>query len=78
MIVSCFSVLMYVNVFLLSIDDVLISIDNIKCSLLFQVTHTVCSKAKPSIAAVVGSCDPTGTRYAARLCDREYFDGNFL
>ncbi len=35
-----------------------------------DVTHTTCSPDQPSIAAVVGSCDPTCSRYAARLCER--------
>ncbi|CAF1254023.1 unnamed protein product [Rotaria sordida] len=35
-----------------------------------DVTHTTSSKEKPSIAAIVGSCDPTCSRYAARLCEQ--------
>ncbi|CAF1269422.1 unnamed protein product, partial [Didymodactylos carnosus] len=35
-----------------------------------DVTHTTCSKEKPSIAAVVASRDTTGSLYAARLCEQ--------
>ena len=34
------------------------------------MTHTTCSTKRPSIAAVVGSRDPTNSLYAARLCER--------
>ncbi|CAF1673252.1 unnamed protein product [Rotaria magnacalcarata] len=33
-----------------------------------NVTHTSSSTSQPSIATVVGSCDPTCSRYAVRLC----------
>ncbi|CAF3601442.1 unnamed protein product [Rotaria sp. Silwood1] len=35
-----------------------------------DVTHTTSSKERPSIAAIVGSCDPTCSRYAVRLCEQ--------
>lgn len=35
-----------------------------------DVTHTTCSTKRPSIAAVVGSRDPTNSLYAARLCEQ--------
>ncbi|CAF1006461.1 unnamed protein product [Didymodactylos carnosus] len=35
-----------------------------------DVTHTTCSREKPSIAAVVASRDTTGSLYAARLCEQ--------
>ncbi|CAF3771180.1 unnamed protein product [Rotaria sp. Silwood1] len=35
-----------------------------------DVTHTTCSPDQPSIAAVVGSCDPTCSRYVARLAEQ--------
>ncbi|CAF3078686.1 unnamed protein product, partial [Rotaria sp. Silwood2] len=35
-----------------------------------DVTHSTCSTDRPSIAAVVGSRDPTNTLYAARLCEQ--------
>lgn len=36
-----------------------------------QVTHTTSSQERPSIAAVVGSRDPTNSLYAARLSERK-------
>ncbi|CAF2311849.1 unnamed protein product [Rotaria sp. Silwood2] len=35
-----------------------------------DVTHTTSSKEKPSIAAIVGSCDLSCSRYAVRLCEQ--------
>ncbi|CAF1114885.1 unnamed protein product [Adineta ricciae] len=35
-----------------------------------DVTHTTSSTTLPSIAAVVASCDPTCSRYVARLCEQ--------
>ncbi|CAF3880586.1 unnamed protein product, partial [Rotaria magnacalcarata] len=35
-----------------------------------DVTHTTCSAERPSIAAVVGSRDPTNSLYAARLSEQ--------
>ncbi|CAF3197362.1 unnamed protein product, partial [Rotaria sp. Silwood2] len=35
-----------------------------------DVTHTTCSTDQPSIVAVVGSCDPTCSRYVARLSEQ--------
>ncbi|CAF3974965.1 unnamed protein product [Adineta steineri] len=35
-----------------------------------DVTHSTCSTDRPSIAAVVGSCDTTNNLYAARLCEQ--------
>ncbi|CAF0968816.1 unnamed protein product [Rotaria sordida] len=35
-----------------------------------DITHTTCSTDQPSTAAVVGSCDPTCSRYAARLSEQ--------
>jgi len=35
-----------------------------------DVTHTSCTKEKPSIAAVIGSIDATSTQYASRLSEQ--------
>ncbi|CAF2767340.1 unnamed protein product [Rotaria sp. Silwood2] len=35
-----------------------------------DVTHTTSSKERPSVAAIVGSCDPSCNRYAARICEQ--------
>ncbi|CAF1565245.1 unnamed protein product, partial [Rotaria sordida] len=32
-----------------------------------DLTHTTCSRDKPSIAAVIGSVDSTSTQYASRV-----------
>ncbi|CAF3097019.1 unnamed protein product [Rotaria sp. Silwood2] len=37
---------------------------------MFFITHTTCSTDQPSIVAVVGSCDPTCSRYVARLSEQ--------
>ncbi|CAF4325858.1 unnamed protein product, partial [Rotaria sp. Silwood2] len=35
-----------------------------------SITHTTSSKKISSIAAILGSCDPSCSRYAARLCEQ--------